>query len=145
MKLSKNVLILLLLTCPIFSWAQYNQMRRGEVSMFEESVNIEISEYRKIRRKVLTADSLRQSWESERLKLEEIIQATIQRDSISNEITLLQAKTIDRKDSVIQSLSRDFEDLAKVQKKFIIFKNPIADTLAKVAIGVLLRQLFIPR
>jgi hypothetical protein len=49
-----------------------------------------------------------------------------------------QWQTIAAQDARIRDLSQSFNNLAKSTKKIVIFKNPIADALAKVAIaGVL--------
>lgn len=129
----------MLLLCLTFEVsAQYNLLRRGEPSTYDSAVNIEISEYRKIRRKVLTADSLVAQLNQEIEIRQGQGRAFASKVNIMQNIIDRQTETIKSKDETIRQLSQSFDNLAHATKKIQIFKNPLADVGAKILIGAVI-------
>jgi len=57
---------------------------------------------------------------------------------IAQNLIARQWQTIAQQGATIRNLSQSFETLAHTTKKFVIFKNPTADLVAKVALGLVL-------
>jgi hypothetical protein len=98
---------LLLLICQS-SEAQYQRMRKGDVSIYGESVNIELSTYRAIRTRTAAADTLIESQEQENKKQAAVIDEQAKTISLQAHIINRQDTTILRKDQVIQDLNKNF-------------------------------------
>lgn len=138
MKLSKNALTTLLFLCLTFEGlAQYNLMRRGQVSAYDSSVNIEISEYRKIREKIFAADSLVQSLGMEVKANGQLNNMLLERDHTIARMQEQYKADITAQEKTISDLRRLFDNLAATSKKLRIFKDPTADTVSKVLLGML--------
>jgi len=58
--------------------------------------------------------------------------------TIARNVIATQWKTIAQQGATIREFSQSFETLAHTTKKFVIFKNPIADVAAKLALGLFL-------
>lgn len=139
MKPSKNALTILLFLClSISAAAQYNPLSRGQKSIFAESIEIEIEEYRRIRRKVYIADTLRLRLAQERAKLFEVARERDAKDSINAVLTERHFQTIASKDKTIIGLKNELDKAVKVSKKIRIFPDPLADTATKVGGGIIL-------
>jgi uncharacterized coiled-coil protein SlyX len=110
----KNIIALAFLCLSFSALAQYQKAAKGEPVPFDTAVIVELGEYRKIRSKVLLADSLVQSLS---FSLSLSLQAIAQQDStISAQAFTIaaQEKTIARKDEVIQQVSTRFDELNKL-------------------------------
>jgi hypothetical protein len=57
---------------------------------------------------------------------------------IAQNVIAKQWQTIAQQGATIRELSQSFDGLAKSTKKIVIFKNPIADVAAKIALGLVL-------
>jgi hypothetical protein len=140
--LLKN-LILCLLICPSFELAAqtispYTFSLKGRPSPYDSAVTIQIAEYRKIRIKITTADSLVDALSSEINQLLTLVDKQDQANRILLDLTSRQEKTIARKDETIQDLSGQFDKLYETtvsKKKFYQtngFKYGAGGTLALV-------------
>lgn len=142
MKNWKSVLMILISLCPISeASAQFNSytlMRRGEVSLYDSSVNIEISEYRSIRRKVLTYDTLRQRMQSERIAFDAFVRETQVRNAMTDDVIKAKSETIAAKDVTISELRDVITGYQKATKKLQISPIPILDATAKVGGGIII-------
>jgi hypothetical protein len=139
MKQSKSVLIICALLCLSFeAAAQYKLTRRGEPSPYDSSVNIEISEYRLIRNKVLTYDTLRRRIQIERLNFEVLEVEFRTKAAIMEEVVKAKDGTIARQDTTIADLRKVSEDAIGVAKKLQVSPIPIVDATAKVGGGILI-------
>jgi hypothetical protein len=112
-------------------------MRRGDVSTYDSSVNIEIKEYRKIRRKVLSSDSLIIAMSLHVAYTDTLIKRFEDKISTLAATAVRHEATIADKNQTIKKLSADFDNLATLSKKLRIFKNPISDGAVKFVGGVL--------
>jgi hypothetical protein len=142
MKLSKSALMISLLLCLTFEVrAQYNNYAltlRGEVSKFDSAVLVEVNEFRKIRRKLLTYDTLARNFYVERLKFNAVQMEMQVRVAMSEDIIKAKNETIARQDTTIVELRRVSEDAIKLSKKLQISPIPIIDASAKVGAGILI-------
>lgn len=124
---------------------QYTLMRRGQVSAYESSVNIEIGEYRKIRAKVLTADSIYGSLMTERFLATQAEKTYVQRLGTQDIIIRRHEETILAKDSTIAELKAVNNESITLLKSFQISPVPVIDTGIKIGggilIGILIRSL----
>ena len=123
--------------------AQYMRMTRGDVSRYDSSVNIELSEYRRIRQKVTLADSLAANINLLISQSNDLRTEFNDKEKTLLSIVKANGETIDRKDETIKGLSSKFDDLESTAKKFRIFNNPIADIGAKILVGAALGILII--
>lgn len=131
----KAAFVSLMLTCLISTSVrgQYQQMKKGEFSTFARSVNIEISEYVKIRAKVFLVDSLIQAvvvlkHDQETATKSFMNQAaTYQADLASKDRTIASQAT------TIGELNQNFQQLDNAWKKWRIVKSPFWDGVLKVA------------
>jgi len=57
---------------------------------------------------------------------------------ITQNVIAWQWKTIAQQGATIREFSQSFDNLAAQTKKLVIFKNPIADVAAKLALGLFL-------
>ena len=94
--------------------AQFQRMKKGDASIYDNSVNVELSEYRSIRRHLLTGDTLVTNLRQEIQDQKGIILE--QQKTISKRDTLIasQTATILRKDSVTAALNKNFQDAIKI-------------------------------
>lgn len=114
-------------------------MKRGDVSTFDESVNVDISEYRKIKKKLTLVDSLIISLAIERYQGEQAIKANLFKADQLNEIISRQEDTIRAKDITIQALSGTTDQATRIGRKLLrISPNPWIDTPIKVGAGVVI-------
>jgi hypothetical protein len=149
MKNWKSVLTTFAFLCLISeAQAQFNQytlMRRGQVSAYDSSVNIEIGEYRKIRAKVLTADSVYNAFMGERYLNASALKSYIGQIFTKDEIIRRHEDTILAKDATIAGLKTTNEESLKLLKSFRLSPVPAIDTGLKVGggivIGIIIRSL----
>lgn len=149
MKTCKCVLILFTFLCLTFEssgqFNNYTRMRRGDVSRYDSSVNIDIREYRLIRHKLTLSDSLINALNTERHNNESLTKSFLAQISTKDETISRQAATIDEKNITIAGLASTTDDAVHVVR-LQIFKNPTADALTKtvggIAIGLILDFLF---
>jgi hypothetical protein len=137
MKLSKNALMILLSVCLTFEVsAQYSLMTRRQVlNEFDSAVTIEISEYRKIRKKVTTADSLIIALKAEVTKNAQLVYLNNTQAEGLKYLVQRHEDTIASKDKTIAELNSAFDELAALSKKFRIFRDPLPDTITKIFLG----------
>jgi hypothetical protein len=118
MSRSKNALILFLFLClSSDALAQYTFLRKGQTSSYDSSVNIEVKEYRKIRAKILTADTLVTALNDE-IKKSYVISS--RKDTvISSQILIIEsnARVIEVKTKTISDLSDNFNKLFQANNK----------------------------
>lgn len=142
MKNWKSVLTTFAFLCLISEGrAQFNQytlMKRGQVSAYDSSVNIEIGEYRKIRAKVLTADSVYNSFMSERYQNLYALKSYIGQGFIKDEIIRRHEDTILAKDATIAGLKSTNEESLKLLKSFRLSPVPAIDTGLKIGGGIVI-------
>lgn len=113
-------------------------MKRGQVSAYDSSVNIEIGEYRKIRAKVLTADSVYNSFMSERYQNLSALKSYISQVYIKDEIIRRHEDTILAKDATIAGLKSTNEESLKLLKSFRLSPVPAIDTGLKIGGGIVI-------
>jgi hypothetical protein len=120
-------------------------MRRGQVSAYDSSVNIEIGEYRKIRAKVLTADSVYNAFMGERYGYLSEIKSYIMLGFTKDEIIARHEATILSKDSTITDLKAINKESLILLKSFRLSPVPAIDTGLKIGggivIGIIIRSL----
>lgn len=119
-------------------FGKYTFMRRGQVSTYDSSVNIDLREYRKIRQKITLADSLIFDLNKERAEHESLIKEIIAKMAAKDEIIARHYETILAKETTIGQLQKVAEDCTTLARKLQIFPNPIADAGAKVGGGILI-------
>lgn len=107
---------LFLLICPNTN-GQFQRMRKGDASIYTESVNIELSTYRAIRSKNVMADSLVNVQRLENRQQEAIIGEQSKTISLQSVIIVRQDSTIIRKDQVITDLNKNFTGLVDTVDK----------------------------
>lgn len=115
---------------------QYTLMRRGDVSKYDTSVNIHIDEYRLIRRKVLTADTLSRRITAERISHDILDQSLTDQARTLRSINARQAATIIKKDADLDAMAAVAQDCTASARKFRIAKAPWLDTMSKTLIGI---------
>jgi hypothetical protein len=121
---SKNIIVILLSICLIFKeealaqtsdpsapLSAYTLTFRGARSPYDTSVNISITEYRKIRQKVTLADSLIAALHVEINKGLALSIAQEERSGILVSLVDRHERTIAAKDKTIADLSKQFDDL----------------------------------
>ena len=142
MKLSKSVLTISLLLCLTFEVrAQYNNYSltlKGQASRYDSAVLVEVNEFRRIRRKLLTYDTLARNFYVERLKFDAISREMEVRIAMSADIIKAKDETIARQDTTIVELRHVSEDAIKLSKKLQVSPVPIIDASAKVGAGILI-------
>jgi len=139
---SRSVLTTLLFLCLISeASAQFNQytfMRRGQVSAYDSSVNIQIQEYRKIRQKLTLVDTLLQELAIERFQNSQLVKEQMSRLATEEEIAARHYATVAEKDATIYELRKVNTEAIGLAKKLQIFPNPVLDFTSKVGGGVLI-------
>jgi hypothetical protein len=109
-------LILLTSICPTFelgaqTLSPYTFSLKGRPSPYDSAVIIQIAEYRKIRIKVTTADSLVDALSTEINQLLTLVDKQDQANRILVDLTSRQEATISRKEETIEDLSDQFDRL----------------------------------
>jgi hypothetical protein len=124
MKIFKYIITAFALLClHTECYSQYCLMGRGQTNPFDSAVAIHLPEYRKIRIKVLTADSLIQKLNIEINELTDFVIKSEQAKQILIEINDRHQKTIADKDKSIKGLHHDFNELLHQCNKKSVWWN----------------------
>ena len=121
-------------------------MRKGDASIYGESVNIELSTYRAIRARSAAADTLVEAQLNENRKQASVIDELTKTNALQTQIINRQDTTMLRKDKVIQDLNKNFSkvtDAVDQEKTWIgkIISSPWTYFVGGVISGIAIKSL----
>ena len=107
----KSITIALVLICPITSFGQYAKVPKGTPCPFDTCVSIKLSEYRKVRSKVIAADTLVQGLTLELLKVNSQLRKKDSVNTATNSIIEVKENLINSSAELCRALQQDNQTL----------------------------------